>query len=117
MDNIVTRCPPHCITHYHGATRSIVSNNIVANCKYGIHNRRDGAISRMIHDQIQHCGSTTAGGCTIPDRRAAQRLQQQHRLQQLTANLEPVLRRHAVRYHHVDRRPIQRALRELHRGT
>jgi len=45
MDNIVTRVSAACITHYHGATRSIVSNNIVANCKYGIQIAADGAIT------------------------------------------------------------------------
>ena len=45
MNNIVTRVSAACITHYHGATRSIVSNNVVANCKYGIQIAADGAIT------------------------------------------------------------------------
>jgi hypothetical protein len=45
MDNIVTRVSAACITHYHGATHSIVSNNVVANCKYGIQIAADGAIT------------------------------------------------------------------------
>src|SRR6266550_2722219 len=45
MNNIVTRASAACITHYHGSTRSIVSNNIVANCKYGIQIAADGAIT------------------------------------------------------------------------
>jgi len=45
MNNIVTRVSAACITHYHGATRSIVSNNVVANCKYGIQIAADGGIT------------------------------------------------------------------------
>src|SRR5437773_145240 len=45
MNNIVTRASAACITHYHGSTRSIVSNNVVANCKYGIQIAADGAIT------------------------------------------------------------------------
>src|SRR6266513_64160 len=45
MNNIVTRASAACITHFHGSTRSIVSNNIVANCKYGIQIAADGAIT------------------------------------------------------------------------
>src|SRR5438874_4524515 len=45
MNNIVTRASAACITHYHGATRSIVSNNVVANCKYGIQIAADGGIT------------------------------------------------------------------------
>src|SRR6266516_2358857 len=45
MNNIVTRVSAACITHYHGATHSIVSNNVVANCKYGIQIAADGAIT------------------------------------------------------------------------
>ena len=45
MNNIVTRVSAACITHYHGSTRSIVSNNVVANCKYGIQIAADGAIT------------------------------------------------------------------------
>jgi hypothetical protein len=45
MNNIVTRASAACITHYHGSTRSTVSNNIVANCKYGIQIAADGAIT------------------------------------------------------------------------
>src|SRR5205823_4768604 len=45
MNNIVTRASAACITHYHGSTRSIVSNNVVANCKYGIQISADGAIT------------------------------------------------------------------------
>src|SRR5437867_1042864 len=45
MNNIVTQVSAACITHYHGATRSIVSNNVVANCKYGIQIAADGAIT------------------------------------------------------------------------
>src|SRR6266513_878377 len=45
MNNIVTRASAACITHYHGSTRSIVSNNIVANCKYGIQIAADGDIT------------------------------------------------------------------------
>ena len=45
MNNIVTRVSAACITHYHGAARSIVSNNVVANCKYGIQIAADGAIT------------------------------------------------------------------------
>ena len=45
MNNIVTRASAACITHYHGATRSVVSNNVVANCKYGIQIAADGAIT------------------------------------------------------------------------
>jgi uncharacterized protein YjdB len=44
-DNIVTRVSAACITHYHGATHSIVSNNVVANCKYGIQIAADGSIT------------------------------------------------------------------------
>src|SRR5207249_10670259 len=43
MNNIVTRVSAACITHYHGSTRSIVSNNVVAKCKYGIQIAADGA--------------------------------------------------------------------------
>lgn len=36
-NNIVTRAAAACIQTYHGATREIISNNVVANCgKYGI---------------------------------------------------------------------------------
>jgi hypothetical protein len=45
MNNIVTRVSAACITHYHGSTRSVVSNNVVANCKYGIQIAADGAIT------------------------------------------------------------------------
>src|SRR5207249_10474701 len=45
MNNIVTRVSAACITHYHGSTRSIVSNNVVANCKYRIQIAADGAIT------------------------------------------------------------------------
>ncbi len=45
MNNIVTRASAACITHYHGSTHSIVSNNVVANCKYGIQIAADGAIT------------------------------------------------------------------------
>ena len=45
MNNIVTRASAACITHYHGSTRSIVSNNVVANCKYGIQIAADGGIT------------------------------------------------------------------------
>jgi Periplasmic copper-binding protein (NosD) len=45
MNNIVTRVSAACITHYHGSTRSIVSNNVVAGCKYGIQIAADGAIT------------------------------------------------------------------------
>src|SRR6266550_1044680 len=45
MNNIVTRVSAACITHYHGATHSIVSNNVVADCKYGIQIAADGAIT------------------------------------------------------------------------
>jgi uncharacterized protein YjdB len=45
MNNIVTRASAACITHYHGSTHSIVSNNVVAGCKYGIQIAADGAIT------------------------------------------------------------------------
>src|SRR5438046_675865 len=45
MNKIVSRASAACITHYHGSTRSIVSNNVVANCKYGIQIAADGAIT------------------------------------------------------------------------
>ena len=45
MNNIVTRVSAACITHYHGSTSSVVSNNVVANCKYGIQIAADGAIT------------------------------------------------------------------------
>jgi uncharacterized protein YjdB len=45
MNNIVTRASAACITHYHGATHAIVSNNVVAGCKYGIQIAADGALT------------------------------------------------------------------------
>ena len=44
-NNIVTRAAAACIQTYHGATREIISNNVVANCgKYGIQISADPSV-------------------------------------------------------------------------
>ncbi len=46
MNNIVTRAIAACITLYHGTTRMIVANNVVANCgRYGIQVSADASIT------------------------------------------------------------------------
>ncbi len=46
MNNIVTRAIGACITLYHGSTREIVTNNVVANCgRYGIQVSADATIT------------------------------------------------------------------------
>jgi len=45
VNNIVTRAAAACITSWHGATRLVIANNVVANCgKYGIQVSADGTI-------------------------------------------------------------------------
>ncbi len=45
-NNIVTRAAAACIHLYHGSTREIIANNVVANCgRYGIVISADGAIT------------------------------------------------------------------------
>jgi hypothetical protein len=52
VNNIVTRAAAACITSWHGATRLIIANNVVANCgKYGIQVSADsGTLELLTND-------------------------------------------------------------------
>lgn len=48
VNNVVTRAAAACITSWHGATRLIIANNVVANCgKYGIQVSADGGTPEL----------------------------------------------------------------------
>jgi hypothetical protein len=68
MNNIVTRASAACITTFHGATRMIISNNVVANCgRYGIQVSADPAVTTNDSTTVDNNIVVNSGGFGIQE--------------------------------------------------